>query len=73
MIEEKTHKAGFTLVEVIASIPIFSAAMALAMGGLMFMLKNVAQADAQDELDMEVQQTMERLKHDIRLSSLDEL
>ncbi len=73
MIEKATHKVGFTLVEVMASVTLLVLALALAMGGVVFMLKNIGQDDAQDELDMEVQMTMERLKHDIRLSSLDEI
>lgn len=37
----------------------------------MFSLKNINQGDVQNELDMNVQLAMERLKKDLRLSSLD--
>ena len=73
MVNKVTYKAGFTLVEAMAAITLLVVALALAMGGFMFMLKNINQDDAQDELDVDVQQTMERLKHDMRLSSLDEI
>ncbi len=65
------RKQGFTLLEVTASIVLLVMALALALAGYMFSLKNVNQADVQNELDMDVQLAMERLKTDLRLSSLD--
>ncbi|MEI6892560.1 MAG: type II secretion system protein [Pontiella sp.] len=67
------NKNAFTLIEAITAITLFTMAMALAMSGFIFLLKNTNQENAQNELDIDVQQTMERLKHDIRLSSLDEI
>jgi hypothetical protein len=68
---EENRKLGFTLVEVTASVTLFVLVMSLALGGYLFSMKNVNQGDVQNELDMDVQLAMERLKTDLRLSSLD--
>ncbi|RKX33820.1 MAG: hypothetical protein DRP64_20620 [Verrucomicrobia bacterium] len=65
------HKHGFTLVEVTAAVVLLVMAMALALSGYVFSLKNINQGDVQNDLDIDVQLTMERLKKDLRLSSLD--
>lgn len=65
------HKHGFTLVEVTAAVVLLVMALALALSGYMFSLKNINQGDVQNELDMDVQLAIERLKVDLRLSSLD--
>lgn len=67
------YRNGFTLLEVMASLTLFVVAVGLALGGLSFMLKNINQDQKQDQLDLEVQMAMERLKHDLRLSSLDDI
>lgn len=54
-----------------AAVVLLSMAMAMALAGYMFSLKNINQGDVQNELDMDVQMAMERLKVDLRLSSLD--
>lgn len=64
-------KSGFTLVEVSASALILMMAMALGIAGYLYTLKNISQADVQNELDIDVQLAMESLKRDLRLSSLD--
>jgi len=66
-------KKGFTLVEVSASVVIMTLALGLAIGGFMFALKNTNENDVQSELDIDVQLAMERLKRDLRLSSLDKI
>lgn len=66
----KNRTKGFTLVEVSASVALLVVAMAMAISGYMFALKNVNQGDAQNELDIDVQLAMESLKKDLRLSSL---
>ena len=66
-------KQGFTLVEAVGAVAIITAALALAIGGFMYALKNTNQSDVQSELDIDVQMAMERLKMDLRLSSLDEI
>ncbi|MEN8254948.1 MAG: prepilin-type N-terminal cleavage/methylation domain-containing protein [Verrucomicrobiota bacterium] len=65
------HKHGFTLVEVAAAVVLLAMALALALSGYMFSLKNINQGDVQNDLDIDVQLAMERLKKDLRLSSLD--
>lgn len=66
-------KQGFTLLEVMASITLLVLAMAMALTGYMFSLKNINQSDVQNELDIDVQLAIERLKVDLRLSSLDSM
>ncbi len=68
---KKKHKHGFTLVEVMAAVTLLVMAMGLALTGYMFAMKNINQGDVQNELDIDVQLAMERLKKDLRLSSLD--
>ena len=65
------HKNGFTLIEVTVAVALLVMALALALSGYMFSLKNINQGDVQNELDIDVQLAMERLKKDLRLSSLD--
>jgi prepilin-type N-terminal cleavage/methylation domain-containing protein len=64
-------KQGFTLVEVVAAVVLLVMALGLALSGYLFSLNNVNQGDVQNELDSDVQLAMERLKKDLRLSSLD--
>ena len=49
------QKHGFTLVEVMAAVVLLVMALALALAGYMFSLKNINQGDVQNELDMDVQ------------------
>lgn len=67
------QKLGFTLVEMAATVVILVIAMGLAMAGFMYSFKNVNRGDIQNELDVDVQLAMERLKIDLRLSSLDDM
>ncbi|MBN2704130.1 MAG: hypothetical protein JXR23_07960 [Pontiellaceae bacterium] len=67
------QKRGFTLVEASASVTITVLVLGVAVGAFMFALKNANESDVQSELDIDVQLAMERLKRDLRLSSLDEI
>ena len=69
----KENSKGFTLVEAVAAMTILVATISLALSGYMFLLKNANQADVQHELDIDVQVAIERLKKDLRLSSMDEI
>lgn len=69
----KTKTEGFTLVEISVSVTLLVIAMALAITGYVYSLKNVNEGDVQNELDIDVQLAMERLKLDLRLSSLDKM
>ena len=66
-------KKGFTLIEASTSITIMVLVLGLALGGFLFALKSSNESDVQSELDIDVQMAMERLKRDLRLSSLDEI
>ena len=73
MNEGHTNKLGFTLVELSTAASITVIAVTIAMGALVYGLRAAGQSQIQNELDIDVQKSMERLKHDIRLSSLDEM
>ena len=64
---------GFTLVEVVASITIFMVAAALAMSGYIFLSKKAQQRNTQNELNNDAQRAIERLKIDMRLSSMNQI
>ena len=64
------QSSGFTLLEVTISVALVVATLALSMGGFLYLMKSQQQTDTQNELDIEVQWAIERLKRDIRLSSL---
>ena len=70
---QKPGRQGFTLVEAMGALTLTALALALAMGGFMFAFKNTNESDVQSELDIDVQLAMERLKKDLRLSSLNEI
>ncbi|MEE9367525.1 MAG: hypothetical protein V3V05_01545 [Pontiella sp.] len=64
---------GFTLIEVTAAATLLVLALGLALSGYMYTLKNMNQSDIQNDLDIDVQLAMEKLKVDLRLSSLDKM
>lgn len=66
-------KDGFSLVEISVAVTLLVIAMALAITGYVFSLKNVNEGDVQNELDIDVQLAMERLKRDLRLSDLNNM
>ena len=66
-------KRGFSLVETSVATTLTTLVLGLAIGGFMFALKNSNESDIQSELDIDVQISMERLKKDLRLSSLYEI
>ncbi len=72
MMKNKRSK-GFTLVEVSASVTLLVLAMGMAITGYVFTMKNVNEADIQNDLDIDIQLAMESMKKDLRLSSLDDI
>lgn len=68
-----SSKAGFSVVEVVASVLIFTMAMGMSVSGYLYALKNSNADTVQDDLDMDVQLALESLKTDLRLSSLNEI
>ncbi|VGO19157.1 PulJ/GspJ family protein [Pontiella sulfatireligans] len=67
------NKQGFTLIEALGAFLMVVIALGLGMTGYIYTLKNTNESDIQSELDINVQQAMERLKSDLRLSSLDQI
>jgi len=64
---------GFTLIELMAASSILIVVVTLALYGFMYAIKENARAMVQNELDMDVQGSMESLKKDLRLSALDKM
>ncbi|MCF7848661.1 MAG: prepilin-type N-terminal cleavage/methylation domain-containing protein [Kiritimatiellales bacterium] len=67
------HTAGFSLIEISIATVILGVALTMAFSGFLFTLKKSNMGDVQNELDIDVQLAMERLKMDLRLSSLDKI
>ncbi len=68
-----TGKRGFTLVEVIVASVILTVGVTLAMTGFVYLMRGARQDNIQDELDIDVQAAMEKIKYHMRLSSLDQM
>lgn len=68
-----TTQVGFSLVELSVATTILVVSVTVALAGMAYYLRSVVQSDVQNELDIDVQTSMERIKHDMRLSSLDEM
>lgn len=70
----RTHqRAGFTLVEIVVASSLLVIALSMAFGGFIYVLRAARESNEQDVLDVQVQKAMERLKYDLRLSSLTEM
>ncbi|MDA1086167.1 MAG: prepilin-type N-terminal cleavage/methylation domain-containing protein [Verrucomicrobia bacterium] len=63
--------AGFTVVELMIALSITSIAVLMAIRGSLFLLRETRMRGAQDQLDIDVQIAMERVKRHLRVSSLD--
>ncbi|MGQ9663181.1 MAG: PulJ/GspJ family protein [Kiritimatiellia bacterium] len=64
---------GYTVVEMATATALLLIAVAISMNALLHVIRANRIADVQNELDIDVQIAMERLKSDLRLSSLDEM
>ncbi|MDA1044389.1 MAG: hypothetical protein O3C57_04110, partial [Verrucomicrobia bacterium] len=73
MNDPQNRSSGFTIVEVVVAASLLVVTITLAMSGLIYLLSESTKGAKQTELDIEVQIAMERLKRDIRLSSLDKM
>ncbi len=70
----KNHsRVGWTLVEILFSVAVLGLAMAGAMSGWMYVIRGEKMNSVQNELDMDVRLTMERLKSQLRLSSTEKM
>jgi len=63
--------SGFTLVEISVATSVLIIVITMVMMGLLYSLSSATESDKQSELDISVQAAMERLKQDLRLTSLD--
>lgn len=63
--------SGFTLVETMAAVAILLLVLVTAMNSLMYVVRMERINSVQNELDIQVRTTMERLRQDLRLSSMD--
>ncbi|MFC1496927.1 type II secretion system protein J [Verrucomicrobiota bacterium] len=66
-------KCGFTLVEAVVAATILLIAISMAMAGFFYVMRGTRMSTVQDELDIDVQTSMERVKIDLRLSALDKM
>ena len=70
---QRQNKEGFTLVELSIGATLLVVTLSLAMAGFVYFLRGASQSAVQNELDIDVQTSMERIKYDLRLSSLDHM
>ena len=67
------RRGGFSLTELSVASSLMVVAGTMALAGLVHAVRSTRQSTTKDELDMDVQTAMERVKSDIRLSSMDEM
>jgi type II secretory pathway pseudopilin PulG len=67
------QSAGYTLTEAVIAMAITTMVVTAATGSWLFMVRSEKLNSLQSELDMDVRKTMENLKRDLRLSSLDKM
>lgn len=66
-------KKGFTLTEVVIASSILVIGVAMATSAIVYAIRASRQGATQDELDVDVQNSMERLKIELRLSATDKM
>lgn len=71
MISRHHGAEGFSLVELSVATAILVVGLAMGLTGLVYFINESREAQVQDELDIDVQTSMEKIKYDLRLSSLD--
>lgn len=69
----RTPRAGFSMVELMFSAAITVMVVMGATSALLYMIRGERVNSIQSELDMDVRKSMEWLKHDLRLSSMDKI
>ena len=67
------YVSGFTLVEILVATAILGITMIAAVSGWLYVFRGERMNSVQNELDMDVRAAMERLRADIRLSSIDKM
>ena len=73
IVKRLNSKSGFTLAEISIATVILVIAVAMAMSGLVYVLRAAHESNVQTELDIDVQIAMERLKRDLRLTALEKI
>ena len=71
--KDRMKRQGFTLVEICVAATVLIIAITMAMSGFYYVIRGARQQEVQDELDIDVQTAMERIKCDLRLSALDKM
>ena len=66
-------RGGFTILELSVASAVVVVAIGIASSGFLYTIRVAGQAIVQDELDVQVQNAMERIKYDLRLSALDKV
>ncbi len=66
-------RSGFTLVEILISMSILSLALAMAISGWLYVFRGEKMISVQNKLDIDVRSAMERVRADLRLSSIDKI
>lgn len=69
----RRSRSGFSLTELLVAVLIFGIALAGAIAGWLFVLRGERMNSIQNELDMDVRKALERLKAELRLSSVDKI
>lgn len=64
---------GFTLIEVMTALLVFAIAIAGAVSGWLYVVRGQRVNSVQNELDIDVRKAMERVRSDLRLSSMDKV
>jgi len=73
MRKNSSSVSGFSIIETIISAAILAVVMVAAVGGWLYVFRGERMNSVQNELDMEVRAAMERLRADLRLSSIDKI
>jgi len=67
------RRTGFSIIELVVSSSLFTLAVSMAVIGYSHVLRQVNSEQVQDELDIQVQTAIERLKYNMRLSALNKM
>jgi len=70
---KRQFMSGFTMVEIMVSTAILSLGLAMAITGWLYVFRGQKMISVQNKLDMDVRAAMERVRADLRLSSIDKI
>lgn len=69
----RESRGGFSLTELLVAVLILALTMAGVIAGWLYVVRGERMSSIQHELDMDVRKSLERLKAELRLSSIDEV